>query len=50
MRAGDDRNTSLFDALRSEAQQCKDEAELVARTDTLNNNFTEPLPALRIIQ
>ena len=48
MRAGDGRNTSLFDALRSEARQCKDEAELVALASTLNNNFAEPLPASEV--
>jgi hypothetical protein len=48
MRAGDGRNTFLFHSLRNEAQQCKDEAELVALADTLNNNFAEPLPATEV--
>ena len=48
MREGDGRNTALFDALRNEAQNCKDEAELVAIGNTKNNKFAEPLPASEV--
>jgi len=45
MRTGDGRNKFLFNALRHEAQQYKDEVELIALANTLNNNFAEPLPS-----